>query len=144
MSTPLQTQSQKQYPFTHSVQITDETGHTREVDVVSEYPLTIKVNDRERQTAFVTPRDGQPTDWVSKIGRRMVTSGCGEGTIFSCTLEKIYEKRLAPQSIRAAHIYDLLHAVKGYSRIYALAGSVHTCAKCRPPDAEELQTQNLI
>jgi FdhD protein len=155
------------------VQITDETGHTREVHVVSEYPLTIKVNDRElvtlmtagtdptdlvlgylhnqglienldeildiridreRQIASVTTRDGQPTGWESKIGRRMVTSGCGEGTIFSCSLEKIYEQRLAPQRIRAAHIYDLLHAVKGYSRIYALAGSVHTCALCRLPD----------
>ena len=31
--------------------------------------------------------------WDEKLQRRTVTTGCGQGTVFSCTLDKLYDGR---------------------------------------------------
>jgi len=157
------------YQPIYGVQAVDETGQVRQVQIVNEYPLTIKVNDKEivtlmtlgthpedlvlgflrnqrlienysdiidirvewdRETAFVKAKENSLVGLKNKMVRKVVTTGCGEGTVFSCTLDKIYEVRLVPFSIQQPDIYGLLKKIKSLSRIYTIAGSVHACALC--------------
>lgn len=92
---------------------------------------SVKV-DWERERADVKLRAGKEiAQWQEKLGKRIVTSGCGQGTIFSCTLDRLYEKPLPGSKIRQSVIYALLERVTQQNHIYRAAGAVHGCALCR-------------
>ena len=89
---------------------------------------SIQVN-WERERAEITTRHGQGIA-QEKLARRTVTSGCGQGTIFSCTLDKLYEIRLPDVALRQSVIYSLLNEISRRNEIYKAAGAVHGCALC--------------
>lgn len=70
-------------------------------------------------------------DWEEKLSKRTVTTGCGQGTVFSCTIDKIYDLQLPPANIRQSTLYTLLSNINSYNEIYKQAGAVHGCALCR-------------
>ena len=161
---------------THPVEAIDEFGDMRDMRVAGEFPLTIKVDDREvvtlmtlgthpellalgylrnqrlvesvediksitvdweRETAQVETKLGQGIiDWENKLSKRIVTTGCGQGTVFSCTLDKIYENPLPKASIRQSTLYGLLENITEYNDIYRQAGAVHGCALCEETSIE--------
>ena len=61
------------------------------------------------------------------LERRTVTSGCGQGTILSCTLDKLYDHRVAIRPILQSDIYRVIKAMTPYNKAYRAAGSVHGC-----------------
>lgn len=69
-------------------------------------------------------------DWQEKMKRRIVTSGCGQGTIFSCTVDKLYEVVLEPVALRQSSIYELIRNVGGLNDVYRVSGAVHGCGLC--------------
>jgi FdhD protein len=159
---------------THAVQAVDEQGEGRDMEVAGEFPLTIKVDDREvvtlmtlgtypealtlgylrnqrlieeietirsvqvdweREQVAVTTVDGTGiVDWEEKLSGRTVTTGCGQGTVFSCTLDELYNWRVPHVTIRQSRIYELLRGIAAYNEIYKRAGAVHGCALCRDID----------
>ena len=70
-------------------------------------------------------------DLEEKLARRTVTTGCGQGTVFSCTIDLIYDSKVPQVSIRQSLIYDLLREIGAYNEIYRQAGAVHGCALCQ-------------
>ncbi len=93
--------------------------------------------DWERETVFVETRGGEGVfDRERILGRRIVTTGCGQGTIFSCTLNDLYDIRLPDIPIQQSVIYDLLAGLSRHNQVYRSAGAVHGCALCR--DSEVL------
>jgi len=70
------------------------------------------------------------TDWEQKLAKRTVTTGCGQGTVFSCTLDKLYDVRLPRVQIKQSQIYGLLRTLSSENEIYRSAGAVHGCALC--------------
>jgi len=101
----------------------------RLIDDISEI-AEVRVDwDRETVDVFTTHGDGI-VDLQEKISKRTVTSGCGQGTIFSCTLDKLYDTRLPRVEIRQSTIYALLKTINSYNEIYRAAGAVHGCALC--------------
>ncbi len=154
---------------TESVVVMDEFMGEREVNVAGEFPLTLKVDDREIVTlmtlgthpeelalgylrnqrlieniedirsievnweierADVTTHSRGIIDWEEKLSRKTVTTGCGQGTIFSCTLDKLYDARLPGVQIRQSTIYGLLRNIATHNELYKKAGAVHGCALC--------------
>ena len=85
--------------------------------------------DRETVDVLTSHGDGI-VDLHEKIAKRTVTSGCGQGTIFSCTLDKLYDTRLPRVEIYQSTIYALLKTINSYNEIYRAAGAVHGCALC--------------
>lgn len=89
----------------------------------------------EKETVNIVTRHGNGiTDWQEKLSKRTVTSGCAQGTVFSCTLDKLYEQRLSKPSVRQSVIYELLHTVSLYNQVYKKAGAVHGCGLCNGSD----------
>ncbi len=74
--------------------------------------------------------------WDEKLKRRTVTTGCGQGTVFSCTLDKLYDVRLPSAHVQQSTLYKLLENMRSQNEIYKRAGAVHGCALCR--DSEPL------
>jgi len=87
--------------------------------------------DWDRNVVQVTTVHGEGViDWESKLAHRTVTTGCGQGTVFSCTLDKLYDVQLPSVALRQSVIYGLLDALSAENEIYRSAGGVHGCALC--------------
>ena len=85
--------------------------------------------DWDRELAEVITTDGKGIRGFD-TSRRTVTTGCGQGTILSCTLDKLYTHRLPDIEIRQSDIYRVLREIKDYNQAYRIAGSVHGCGLC--------------
>lgn len=87
--------------------------------------------DWEKETALVTTTGGTGiNNWQEKLAKRTVTTGCGQGTVFSCTLDKLYDRKLPQVNIKQSLLYELLRTITQYNEIYKQAGAVHGCALC--------------
>ena len=69
--------------------------------------------------------------WDEKLKKRTVTTGCGQGTVFSCTIDSLYTRRLPSVSVRQSILYALLEKVNRSNDIYRRAGAVHGCGLCQ-------------
>lgn len=85
--------------------------------------------DNEVVDIVTRARDGI-ADWQEKMKRRIVTSGCGQGTIFSCTVDKLYEVQLTPVPLRQSDLYELIRTVSRLNDVYRVSGAVHGCGLC--------------
>ena len=70
-------------------------------------------------------------DLEEKLARRTVTTGCGQGTVFSCTIDMIYDSKVPQVEVRQSLIYDLLREIGAWNEVYRQAGAVHGCALCQ-------------
>lgn len=87
--------------------------------------------DWDRNAVQIETVQGQGIiDWEKKLANRTVTTGCGQGTVFSCTLDKLYDVRLPRVRLRQSLVYGLLRALSDHNEIYRTAGAVHGCALC--------------
>jgi len=84
--------------------------------------------DWETDSAAVTTRTGAH-DIDAQMGRRTVTSGCGQGTMFGDLMQSIEQTRL-PEGGRlaSATLATLLDRVRQHESVYKQAGAVHGCA----------------
>ena len=85
--------------------------------------------DWESEAVAITTYDGiQNLD--EKLGRKTVTTGCGQGTMFGDLMDNIDEISLQQPVLKQSSIYALLNHLNEYNEIYKNAGAVHGCALC--------------
>ena len=73
-------------------------------------------------------------DLDARTARRIVTTGCGQGTMFGSLMEEVDALRLPPPSaarIRQSTLVQLNDAMRRNDSIHRKAGSVHGCALFR-------------
>lgn len=91
--------------------------------------------DWETNSAAVTTHNGvEGLD--EKMGRKTVTTGCGQGTVFGGLMDEIDKIRLPQPQLRQSNIYRLLKNLSEHNEIYRQAGAVHGCALCRESDLQ--------
>lgn len=106
-------------------------GYLRNQRFVNELTEIQQVQvDWERERVAVSTFNGIQ-DWQKKMQHRTVTTGCGQGTVFSCSLDKMYEIKLPDVSLQQSYLYSLLKTLNQYNDVYRQAGAVHGCALCR-------------
>jgi FdhD protein len=65
----------------------------------------------------------------TKMMKRTVTTGCGQGTVFGDLMEELDEIRLRDDvTLTEEALYALLDAVRRHETVYKSAGAVHGCA----------------
>ncbi|MGB3915998.1 MAG: formate dehydrogenase accessory sulfurtransferase FdhD [Thiothrix litoralis] len=69
-----------------------------------------------------------------KLGRKTVTTGCGQGTMFGNLMDRLDQLQLPAVTVQQSQLYDTLHALTEYNEIYRRAGAVHGCALCAGTD----------
>ena len=86
--------------------------------------------DWEVGAAAVKTRDG--IDRIEeRTAKRVVTTGCGQGTVFGALMDEIESVHLPDARITQAQLYGLLNAIRVQESTYKSAGSVHGCALFR-------------
>jgi len=92
-----------------------------------DYIESIQV-DWDTESAAVTTK-GNTVDIEEKTSRRVVTTGCGQGTIFGGIMDDIDSIQLSKKAeITKPAIYEIVDHIRTRSSIYKQAGSVHACA----------------
>ena len=89
--------------------------------------------DWRTESARVTTWNGIE-GWDEKLKKRTVTTGCGQGTVFSCTLDALYHINLPNVRVKQSRLYALLDNIQSHNEIYRRAGAVHGCGLCRDTD----------
>lgn len=84
--------------------------------------------DWEVESAAVTTRGGVE-DIEQRTSRQIVTTGCGQGTVFGGLMDEVDAISL-PSDARISQqtIYRIVDAIRTQPSIYKQAGSVHACA----------------
>jgi FdhD protein len=87
--------------------------------------------DWETESVAITTR-GKKKDISAKMGKRTVTTGCGQGTVFGDLMAEIDQVKLRDDvRLTDAQLFDLIDKVRKYETIYKQAGAVHGCALAR-------------
>ena len=67
----------------------------------------------------------------SRLERRTVTTGCGQGSVFGNLMEEIDTVRLPGQArLTEEVLYTVMDNVRRHESVYKVAGAVHGCALC--------------
>lgn len=84
--------------------------------------------DWETESAAVTTRTG--VDRIEeRTARRVVTTGCGQGTVFGSLLDEIDNVRLpVAATLDQETLYRIVDTIRLQQSVYKQAGSVHGCA----------------
>ncbi len=69
-------------------------------------------------------------DWKERLGPRIVTTGCGQGTVYGNIVEQLSRIELQASRLKQSDIYSLLKNLGRYNDVYKSAGAVHGCALC--------------
>ncbi|MDQ0035002.1 FdhD protein [Variovorax boronicumulans] len=151
------------------IEIVDQHGERRDIDIPAERPLTVFVDKRELVTLMTlgaapgllvlgyllnqdlirhaSDVESIDVDWsvdaaavkthrgidglAEKTARRVVTTGCGQGTVFGDAMAQIGAVQLpTSQSARIAQdtLLRILELMKSRNSVHRQAGSVHGCA----------------
>ena len=66
-------------------------------------------------------------DLAQKTAKRVVTTGCGQGSMFGDLMASVESIALPPANITQAQLYNMVNAIRLQDSIYKTAGSVHGC-----------------
>jgi FdhD protein len=77
--------------------------------------------------AAVYTREGI-SDIEARTAKRVVTTGCGQGSVFGDLMAEVDDIRLPAATISQAQLYGLVDAIRLKESTYKSAGSVHACA----------------
>lgn len=71
----------------------------------------------------------QSVDIEARTSKKIITTGCGQGTIFGEVMEDLEDIYLPEQMlVTQSEVYDVVDIIRTHPSIYKQAGSVHACA----------------
>ncbi|MBP6535441.1 MAG: formate dehydrogenase accessory sulfurtransferase FdhD, partial [Xylophilus sp.] len=83
-----------------------------------------------------------------RTARRVVTTGCGQGSVFGDLMADIDTLVLPPATLSQAQLYGIVNAIRLQESTYKSAGSVHGCALFQGQDmlvfVEDVGRHNAI
>lgn len=108
-------------------------GYLRNQRLVEDIQDIVAVQvDWETDSAAVTTRSGSK-NLATRMARRTVTSGCGQGTMFGNLMDDLDSIVLPPSGhLCESTLMKLLDNVRRHESIYKQAGAVHGCALAAP------------
>lgn len=83
--------------------------------------------DWEVQAVAVRTRQGI-ADLAERTASRVVTTGCGQGSVFGSLMDGIANLALPPTRIDADTLHSITDTIRAQDSVYKQAGSVHGCA----------------
>jgi FdhD protein len=87
-------------------------------------------------------------DIAERTSKRVVTTGCGQGSLFGDVMAHIEGVQLPATRVTQAQVYAIVNAIRLQDSTYKSAGSVHGCALFRGEDqlqfVEDVGRHNAI
>jgi len=104
---------------------------------------SIQVDWDTDSAAVKTRRSSVDIDAITS--KRVVTTGCGQGTMFGGLMEEMAQIRLPEgPKLHQAAIINLLEQIRSHETIYKKAGSVHACAVFERAGSDHVKLLHLI
>lgn len=104
---------------------------------------SIQVDWDTDSAAVKTRRSSVDIDAITS--KRVVTTGCGQGTMFGGLMEDMAQIRLPEgPKLHQAAIINLLEQIRSHETIYKKAGSVHACAVFERAGSNHVKLLHLI
>jgi len=104
---------------------------------------SIQVDWETDSAAVKTRRSTVDIDAITS--KRVVTTGCGQGTMFGGLMEDMAQIRLPEgPTLSQSAIVDLLEQIRAHETIYKKAGSVHACAVFERAGDDRVRLLHLI
>ena len=91
----------------------------------------ISAIDYDDDLGVVVVRTDVETDFESKLKKKVLTSGCAQGTSFGDLMAAIDEVKLPPATLRTSWLYALSNAINRTPSLYLEAGAIHGCVLCQ-------------
>ncbi|MBX9799089.1 MAG: formate dehydrogenase accessory sulfurtransferase FdhD [Burkholderiaceae bacterium] len=103
-------------------------GYLRNQRLVQEIEEIVSVHvDWNQHAVYVTTRDGID-NIEERTAKRVVTTGCGQGTMFGGLMDEIDSIVLpADARLKQSTLYKIVNTIRTQDSVYAKAGSVHGC-----------------
>lgn len=93
---------------------------------------TIESIDYDSDLNVVIIRTNKKTDFEKKLKKKVITSGCAQGTLFGDIMENFEEKKFNDKyKIKLDWIYSLSKSINLTPSLYLKAGAIHGCVLCR-------------
>ena len=104
-------------------------GYLRNQRLLSEVSDIASVQvDWEVGAAVVVTRNGVD-EIEARTAQRVVTTGCGQGTVFASLMSEIEQMHLPSDAyIKQDKVVEMVDIIRQHPSIYKKAGSVHACA----------------
>jgi FdhD protein len=83
--------------------------------------------DYDEELSVVVVRTERPTDYESKLKKKVQTSGCAQGTVFGDLMEVIDHAQLPAAELRTSWLYALTNEINTTPSLYLEAGAIHGC-----------------
>ena len=84
--------------------------------------------DVDDDLGVVVVRTKQPTHFEMKSKKKIVTSGCGQGTVFGDIMEEVEKQKItSQQKITTTQLQSLLKKIALTPSLYLTAGAIHGC-----------------
>ncbi len=97
--------------------------------------------------AAVKTRSGV-SDIESRTAKRVVTTGCGQGSMFGGLMDEVAQLQLPRATLLQSQLYGIVDTIRLQDSIYKQAGSVHGCALFRGQESlafvEDVGRHNAI
>ena len=92
----------------------------------------IEAIDFDSDLDVVVVRTNKKTNYEKKLKKKIITSGCAQGTLFGDIMENFEKKKLKDKTkIKLKWIYDLSKSINLTPSLYLKAGAIHGCVLCR-------------
>lgn len=83
--------------------------------------------DWSKHAVYVTTRQGI-SDIEERTAKRVVTTGCGQGSIFGGLMDEVDKIHLSEEArLTQSALYKIVQKIRTLDSVYAKAGSVHGC-----------------
>jgi len=89
--------------------------------------------DWEVGAAAVKTRQGI-SDIEARTAKRVVTTGCGQGSVFGDLMAEVDSIQLPPATLLQSELYGIVNAIRLQETTYKSSGSVHGCALFKGAD----------
>lgn len=87
--------------------------------------------DYDAEIETVVVRTAVETNYEKKLGKKILTSGCGQGTVFGDVMDKFENVRMDPDAtLRTSWLYALTRKINTIPSLYLAAGAIHGCVLC--------------
>jgi FdhD protein len=83
--------------------------------------------DYDDDLGVVVVRTEGETDFEEKLKKKIMTSGCAQGTIFGDLMEVIENARLPATPLKTSWLYALTHKINRTPSLYLASGAIHGC-----------------
>ncbi len=103
-------------------------GYLRNQRLVQAIEEIVSIHvDWDKHAVSVTTRSGIE-NIEARTAKRVVTTGCGQGTMFGGLMDEVDTIVLSPDArLKQSTLYKIVNKIRTQDSVYAKAGSVHGC-----------------